>query len=234
MRPSQFWPTDDDALSPFGVCADDAPSGEDASGAEMRAHVWSEGCEVYCPPELGNDCAQHVDDPSKLPKRCFHELKFHISQDEIERGKLIPQGGFAAGNFNYRWEEVAVNAVGTAIKDCEQSPRPSACYANNFLQYSLRHDGPFTVRNYLGRDYDAALFPGRIQQGKALMAERYLTNPLSGADRSLLTDFWDYELVGRPLAGNYTLRIYDTEGLDWDALEDIQLLMHYRYWTRLN
>lgn len=231
VGPSQFWPTDDDGLSPFGTC-------EDRGGVQMRSKdgAWSEGCEVYCPAGTGNDCTSTVSDPDLLPKRCFHELKFHISQEDIEKGKLIPQGGFAAGNFNYRWEEIGVNVVGTAIKNCENSELPSACYANNFLQYSLRHDGPFTVRNYLGRDYEAPIYSGRIQQSKALMAERYLTNPLSGADRSLLTDFWDYEFVGRPLEGNYTLRIYGTEkdGLDWDKVEDIQLLMHYRYWTRLN
>jgi hypothetical protein len=226
--PSSFWPTDDDRYSPYGVC-------EDGDGSVFRAERWSTGCETYCPANLP-DCARSVTDPNKLPKRCYHELKFHLSQADIDEGSLIPQGGFASGNFNYRWEEIAVNVVGTAIKDCSKSELPSACYANNFLQYSLRHDGPFTVRNYLGRSYDAPLYPGRIQQGKALLAERYLTNPLSGADRGLLTDFWDYEFVGRPLEGNYTLRVYDTDGFVWDrgALEDIQLVMHYRYWTRAN
>ena len=44
----------------------------------------------------------------------------------------------------------------------------------------------------------------------------------------------DDPFVGRPLEGNYTLRIYDTEGLDWDKLEDVQLVLNYRYWTRLH
>jgi hypothetical protein len=226
VGPSFFVPTDDDGLAPIGVC-------EDAGGERFRASHWQYGCEAYCPPGTGTECGTTATDPSKLPRRCFHELKFRLSQEEIEKGKLIPQGGFAAGNFNYRWEEIAVNVVGTGVKNCALSELPSACYANNFLQYSLRHDGPFTVRNYLGRDYEAPIFPGRIQQGKALMAERYLTNPLSGADRNLLDDFWDHEFVGRPLEGNYTLRVYDADGLAWEALEDIQLVMHYRYWTRL-
>ncbi|MFT3927538.1 MAG: hypothetical protein QM778_33710 [Myxococcales bacterium] len=228
VGPKAFFPTDDDFYAPIGVC-------EDRGGEKFRATSWQSGCEVYCPPSLGLNCATLASDTSKLPQRCYHELKFSISQEAIEKGKLIPQGGFAAGNFNYRWEQVAVNAVGTAVKNCESSEVASACYANNFLQYSLRHDGPFVVRNYLGREYEAPLFPGRIQQGKALLAERYLTNPMSGADRTLLQDFWDYEFVGRPIEGNYTLRIYGTEadGLDWEKLEDIQLALHYRYWTRL-
>jgi hypothetical protein len=169
---------------------------------------------------------------SGLPKRCFHELKFHLSQNEIESGELISQGGFAAGNFNYRLEDIAVNVVGTAVKDCSKVTAASACYANNFLQYTLVHDGPFIVRNYFGDDYEAPLYAGRVQQGKALLAERYLTNPLSGADSTLLNRYWDAELVGRPLSGNYTLRVYDVEGLNWNALEDVQLVLNYRYWTR--
>jgi hypothetical protein len=156
-----------------------------------------------------------------------------ISQADIEDGRLIPHGGFALGNFNYRHDKLAVNVVGTGVKDCASSELSSACYANNFLQFTLHHDEPFQVRNCDGREFHAPLFPGRIQQGKALMAERYLTNPLSSADRNLLTDYWRTELRGRPIEGAYTLRIYDTEGLDFSKLEDVQLMMSYRYWTRL-
>jgi len=225
IGPSTFFPTDDDYAAPIGIC-------DDKNGDKFRAGYWGIGCEYYCPSGLGVECARLAQDPSGLPQRCYHELKFHLSQEEIESGKLLSQAGFARGNFNYRFEDVAVNVVGTAVKDCEHSETPSSCYAANFLQYTLVHEGPFLVRNYFGEDYEAPLYPGRIQQSKALLAERYLTNPLSSADNSLLQRYWDTELVGRPMAGNYTLRVYDADGLNWNALQDVQLVMNYRYWTR--
>jgi hypothetical protein len=97
----------------------------------------------------------------------------------------------------------------------------------------LHHDGPFRVRNFEGDNYYAPLYPGRIQQQKALTAERYLSNPLSSADQHLLSSFVQGQFRGRPLEGNYTLRIYDAPELDWSRLEDVQIFMRYRYWTRL-
>jgi hypothetical protein len=88
------------------------------------------------------------------------------------------------------------------------------------------------VRNFNGDVYRAPLFSGNIQQAKALAAERYISNPISSSDRNLLTDFWDDEFRGRPIDGNYTLRVYETEALDWEKLEDVQLVLKYRYWTR--
>ena len=39
--------------------------------------------------------------------------------------------------------------------------------------------------------------------------------------------------MGRPLSGVYRLRIHDTPTLDWQKLEDIQLVLNYRYWSRV-
>ena len=32
--------------------------------------------------------------------------------------------------------------------------------------------------------------------------------------------------------GTFKLRIYDADGLDFRALEDVQVALKYRYWTR--
>jgi hypothetical protein len=48
----------------------------------------------------------------------------------------------------------------------------------------------------------------------------------------LLGDYWRDEFKGRPIDGNFTLRIYEDEDVDFEALEDVQLAIHYRYWTR--
>lgn len=182
-------------------------------------------CDALCDTGLGS-CE------SADSTRCYYEAQFEISLPQIERGELIPTGGFAVGNFNYRVDTLAVNLVGTAIRDCTSVADPSACYASGFVPFSLLHDGPFGVRNHLGDTMDIAIVPGRITYAKALTAERYLTNPLSGADRGLLTDYWRTEFQGRPLDGIYRIRIYDTPGLSWTRLQDVQVVLNYRYWTR--
>jgi hypothetical protein len=58
------------------------------------------------------------------------------------------------------------------------------------------------------------------------------TNALTSSQRTLLEDYWKDELRGRPLPGLYTLRIWEVPGLQWRNLEDIQLILEYRYWTR--
>ncbi len=227
VEPNQYFPTDENLSAPLGTC-------QDSDGDSFRGNGrWTYECEYYCPSVLGTGCESLVD-KKELPQRCYWELPFMVTLSDIESGKLIPNGGFARGNFNYRHNSLAVNVVGTAVKNCSDTELASTCYANNFLQFTLHHDDPFRTRDYNGNDVYLPLYPGRIQQGKALLAERYLTNPLSSADRGLLTDYWRTEFRGRPLEGSYTLRVYDTPELDWSKLEDVQLLVNYRYWTRLN
>jgi hypothetical protein len=203
---------------------------EDEDGSTFRS-LWRRGCEYYCPPGEGTLCAAGTS-TTHLPQRCFYEIDFGLSLEEIEKGTLIPEAGFSRGNFNYRFEDLALNLVGTGVKDCSLSATPSSCYAGSFLQYSLYQSEPFRVRNYDGNVVRAPLPSGRIQQAKALLAERYLTNPLSGADSSLIGSYFRNEFNGRPLDGNFKLRIYDTDGLNFRALEDVQIALRYRYWTR--
>ena len=71
-----------------------------------------------------------------------------------------------------------------------------------------------------------------IEHGKALAAEKTLTNPPSGSDTTLMNPYMKGEYEGRPLTGLYTLRIWDRPELRWEQIQDIQLLWKYHYWTR--
>jgi hypothetical protein len=97
---------------------------------------------------------------------------------------------------------------------------------------SLYHDGPYDVRNHLGDKYEASLYRGVVEHARGLAAERYITNPVSPADRELITPYLRYELAGRPLSGRFTVRVWDQDGANFDAVQDVQLLLNYRYWTR--
>ena len=218
LAPLPFFPTDDDHSYPVGLC-------EDSNGQVFRDQHWEYGCERLCADGFAGDCA--------APEtHCFWETNFDIRLPQIENGTLIEHGGFAIGNYNYRTLQIGVNVVGTGVRDCSTSERPSTCNASASIPFSIRHDGPFRVRNHFGGIHDAPLYVAHIEHARALAAERYLTNPVSSADRALLQDYMRHEYLGRPIDGSYRLRIWDTEGFRWDRVRDVQVLLDYRYWTR--
>jgi hypothetical protein len=83
----------------------------------------------------------------------YWETTFDLNQRDIETGTTLGNSGFARGNFNYRIETVGVNFVGTGVKDCSSTPLPSTCHTAGYVPYTLIHNGPYYVRNHLGRDF---------------------------------------------------------------------------------
>lgn len=212
----------EDSDSRYALC-------EDPDGSLFRTNHWVRGCDVRC-PVAGTSCA-----PELKVRECYWESDFSVAMSDIENRTLIHSGGFARGNYNYRADSIGINLVGTGIRDCENAETPSTCYASGSVPYSLYHTGPFAVRNHQGSTaYEAPLFNGRIEHARALTAERYVTNPMSAADRGLVEPYLQRGLRGRPLAGNYTIRIFDEPGIRFDRIEDVQIVLNYRFWTRLD
>jgi hypothetical protein len=162
----------------------------------------------------------------------YYELPFIFTLNDVESGKIIKEGQIAVNNYNYRIADIGVNLVGSNIKDCTREPLSTqSCYANLYVPYSLTQQGQVQVRDHNRREHEFSMPTAHIQYAKGLAAERYLTIPLSGTDLGLVTPYLKSELRGRPLEGAYTLRVHNTPSLAWENLEDIQLLIHYRYWT---
>ena len=201
------------------------PFGEDTDGDRFRQR-WRRDCVRLCPGGFSS-CEISATEPY-----CFYETQFAVSEESIEQGRIIRPGGFALGNFNYRFNSVALNFVGTGARTCEDDTRPSSCYSSAYIPYSLYHDGPFTVRNHVGGSYYAPVTPGRLEHGRGLAAERYISNPMSSADQSLLSQYTHSEWRGRPLTGRYTVRVWDVEGVNFQGIEDVQVVLGYHYWTR--
>lgn len=166
---------------------------------------------------------------------CFYELTRAISlssKDLAGKGRLLP--GISAGNYNYRHVGVALNVVGTGVLDCSGSS--VGCYASGFVEYDLSHSAFNTpVTDYGGDSQCFSFGRGAIRRGKALAAERFIGVPLGSADAGMIErqEFMKPEFHGRPLTGSYTLRIYDSPALRWERLEDIQLVLKHRYWSRV-
>jgi hypothetical protein len=218
----------DEAPGPFEHSGASYAVCQDFDGARFRSRHWNYRCENQC-PVTGGACSSDA-----LVRRCYWESKFSLRMPNEQTEWLAPAAGFARGNYNYRYDGIGVNFVGTGIRDCEGVPRGESCYANGSVPYSIHHHSGFMVRNHASEVVEVPLFDGRIEQARGLAAERYITNPMSSADSALIGSYMRREFQGRPVAGNYFMRVWDDPGVRFDRIEDVQLILDYRYWTRLD
>lgn len=205
------------------------PVCQDSQGSTFRSTRWQKSCVKLCSDGFADHCNN-----TNGKDYCYWEATFGFNQRDIQAGKVFNFSGFARGNFNYRIDSVALNFVGTALHDCSQSTAPESCYGAGHLPYSLAHVGPFYVRNHNGDDVETKLFDGNVEHARGLASERYLTNPLSGNDQTLIEQYTRRELIGRPLDGNFVLRVWEEDGVDFNAIEDVQVVLGYRYWTKFD
>ena len=220
--PAPFFDTRQTLTRELEVC-------EDTTGSTFRRRAWTRGCARLCPDGYDGDCSDLA-----AETHCYYQTSFTLDPESLERAGLLGGGGLAFGNFNYRVDRVAVNLVGTNLRDCSDAggSTVSTCYASGNIAYSVVHQGPYWVRNHTGGLYSAPLFTGRIERARAVAAERYVTNPLSSADRALIEPYARTEFRGRPMPGTYLLRVWDDPSFRFDRLEDVQIVLDYRYWTR--
>ena len=202
----------------------------DYDGAVLRASAFERAC--VCLDRPNGKCTE--DDSSSQFKICYKHTTITLPLESIEKGELIPSNNIALGNFNYRQNEVAVNLVGTNIRLCENAESPYMCNSNAFVPYTLIHQGKVPVRNWHDKTYDYDMPTAKVEHGKALAAEVLVTNPPTSTHTQLLGPYFKTGLKGRPLQGTYELRIWETPELNWDAVEDVQLILRYRYWTRMS
>jgi hypothetical protein len=210
----------------YGLANQEACATRD--GDAFRFKAWKRRCLQLCSTGYGTLCPEAGE-----REQCFQEMGFDVNQKAIEMGEQLQQAGFAQGNFNYRIDSVAVNFVGTSVRECSDVHTGSeTCFNSGFVQFSLDHIGPFFVRNHYGGYAQSHLFNASIEHGRGLAAERYISNPIASTDRDLMQDFVRGELQGRPLDGHFNLRIWEHPGVNLNAIEDVQLVLNYRYWTR--
>lgn len=168
---------------------------------------------------------------------CFYELSvpFAFDLENVSSPGSNVAGLIAAGNYNHRHRAFGLNIVGTGVLDCGTAG-PN-CYGQAFLEYDLLHDAYDVAIEDYGEQHRCFTFgTGAIRGAKALASERFLTTPMSSADQGLMSQpgFLRSELGGRPLSGNYRLRIIDHPALQWRQIEDIQLILDYRAWSRVS
>jgi hypothetical protein len=168
---------------------------------------------------------------------CWFELRDTLAIDTelLNQGGTSLLGQVAPGNFNYRTGGVAVNLVGTGILDCAKDGS-SSCYGSGYVEYDLQHDAySVPLEDYESNVRCFDFGAGNIRGGKALAAERFITLPMSSADKEMVNSspFLKQEFSGRPLSGSYRLRIKDSPSLVWEQVDDVQVILNYNYWSRV-
>jgi hypothetical protein len=192
-------------------------------------------------PMSGSDLRSSFTHACDATGVCWYDLTTPLVIDTgsdtggLNSGQSSVGAKLAAGNFNYRNIDVAINLVGTSVHTCVNDSDPS-CYGSGYVQYDLTDNA--MSAGIVGYDGNTRYFDfgiASINHGKALAAERYLTMPLATADRQLVTQpgIQHIELSGRPLDGTYGLRVWDSPDLNWSALQDIQIVFDYEYWSSI-
>jgi hypothetical protein len=212
-----------------------------APGSLPSAYVNTGSSRQYLAPECTGKTAEDVQKAFRhvcdANKQCYYELIAPIVVDTngLATGKSRLNGKLAAGNFNFRHITMAMNLVGTGIYDCTANPSQS-CFGSAFVEYTLDHDAfQAGVIGWNGNVQTFNFGSAGINHAKALTAEKYVTLPIGSGDQNLLAQpgIEKPEYRGRPLDGSYRLRIWDSPYLVWNRLEDIQLILKYRYWSRI-
>src|SRR5690606_8672450 len=119
-------------------------------GKVFRNTRWGDlECILLCRTGFSDDCSEEL-----AEEHCYRELSFSIAQDGLDRGDYFTRAGFALGNFNYRIDSLALNFVGTDVRDCSESSLPQTCHSAGFVPYSIAHIGPYEVRNHAGENFE--------------------------------------------------------------------------------
>ncbi len=158
-----------------------------------------------------------------------------LNTDALNHSHSPLVGKLAKGNYNYRHINVALNLVGTGVRDCTSAPTPD-CFGTGYVEYNLEHDGTSAgISDYNGNVRVFNFGVATVNHGKALATERYITLPVGSDDQSLLAQpgIQHVEMRGRPLDGVYRLRIWDSPALQWSHLKDVQIVLNYRYWSEI-
>jgi hypothetical protein len=174
--------------------------------------------------------------------RCYWELAapFRIPVTLLSRADL-PEGAPNRTRYNHRLGQLALNVVGSGVRDCEGVADYGTCASAQSVEYTLEHlaEGA-QLYGLESNAFAAGPFPFSFGvaslSGRAVAAERNFTY-LSTADRSIAfaAGAGKSDFDGRPLDAStyFRLRIWDSPELRWDRVDDIQVLLTYRYWSKL-
>ena len=133
---------------------------------------------------------------------------------------------------NVRWGPLAVNVVGSGVRDCSRAVDPKSCFAQGFINFDLNHVGSPWIADYDGVWRTQNMPPGRIEGGKALAAELWLDPLKDGWSTSYIAPVARSEWQLRPLGGTYEIELNVTPDVVIDRIDRVQLLVGSTSWVK--
>jgi hypothetical protein len=134
--------------------------------------------------------------------------------------------------FNSRWQAVAVNFVGTGVRDCSHASDPIACGTAQFIPYDLTHTGPAEVSDFNETWHTLELPIAQIEGAKGLAAEIVLDPLRDGWSTSYISPIARSELTVRPLGGDYVIEFAVTPEIVLPRIERVQVLVGSSSWVK--
>jgi hypothetical protein len=211
-------------------------NGESIENVDAQSSGWQFSCGKDDSVWFGHPGASEYPLVTRLDQACSGSgpvrARFAFNLDPWARY----QGDLASSDFNerhnVRWRRLAVNLVGTGVRDCQRAADPTACYSDSFVRYDLTHAGPSWVTNHAQQWRAFEIPTGRIEAAKALATEEWL-DPISNSwNKPNISNVARAELFGRPVGGAYELLLQLTPDVRLERIERVQLLAETDYWVR--
>jgi hypothetical protein len=134
--------------------------------------------------------------------------------------------------FNARWQRLAVNLVGTGVRDCALAAKPADCYTQSYLTYDLVHTGPAWATSFEHAWRVLDFGRGVIESAKAITAEEWLDPVSNGWGKPYVEAVARTELTDRPFGGAYELTLDLGPEARPERIDRVQILLQSTYWVK--
>ena len=208
--------------APLPVC-------EDSDGSTFRRDHWQRRCMKLCRDGLRENCAVT---PPRL--HCYWKDAGVNRPADIDDDRILKLSGFARGDFNYRIAAMGLNSSLDEYRDCSNPRRlRPASEAADPIQHHPPGAVPGAQLRRSGLQCRAVHGPGSSTRAPWRPSA---TSPTRSAPptASSITPYMRSELNGRPLDGTFSIRVWEEEGVAFDRIRGVQLVLDYRYWTRFH
>lgn len=136
-----------------------------------------------------------------------------------------------ANRYNVRWTQLAVNFVGTGVKNCVLAADPQSCYTSDWIAYDLTHVGPSWVSDFY-ENWDVMNTPkGVIEGGKGLAAEIWLDPLQDGWATTNISAIARTEYEGAPVGGGYELSFAVPPEVVLSSIQYVQIMLGSDAWV---
>jgi hypothetical protein len=188
-------------------------------------------CALSVGKTVANTCEATTSTPSARVYNRATAARISMFLDAWGRSSGRGQHDDLTARVNTRWNRMALNLVGTGIRDCSRSQRPVECQLNQFVRYRLEHVGPTIARGATGQWKMMDMPIAQVEGGKASALGELLDVQLNGWGQPTVEAVARIELMNRPMGGAYDIEFDLDETVNFDNVEAVQALYGTSYWV---